>query len=298
MRVTLNRRALRGWAKRHHRRVAFRARFAEAAAIDARALCMRTARAWQHAARTLAEHRVIIHAQRRRQQRRAAAQAVHTWAAYTTHCSLASAAWASAQQRATVTCVAIWRQLAAAAASFEQRWRRAVRHRYRWLLGMVVLAWRALLARRHARWGIVLGIAPRARTANVEHGRRLARRISLRTGAEHRLHKRRRSRALRQWHERAVPAAAAAAAATNFAAERRKIRALPRWRHGVSFALERRLACDAAARLHGRVLGLKTVIAWTGYVALRQRRRAIKAARLEVSRRSDEKPRLASTPTP
>ena len=123
------------------------------------------------------------------------------------------------------------------------------------MVKQIVIGWRSLLAKRHARWGLVLE-------------------------AEQRYYRRTRHQALWEWHEMAVPAANAAALAKSHAAYSRKRNAMPRWRLGALLSAERHLAYNHAAAHEGRVLCGRIITGWCGYVERRVRKREAKAARL------------------
>ena len=157
--------------------------------------------------------------------------------------------------------ISLWRALTEEVNRQEALWRRAVRHRYRALLGVLVGAWRGLLAIRHARWGVVLE-------------------------AEHRFGRRRRARALWEWRDRAVPAAVAAHAAATHASVLRRRRCMRSWQEAaVSLARQRQAIHVAAAQL-GRHLSQRVMHGWCAYVVLRQRRTVYKAERLRQARRA------------
>ena len=207
-------RVLRSWNGRTRRRDEYSRRLAAAAELAALALAARTTAAWRGAARTSATHRAAIIGARRRQMRRAAERSMERWVSFSMLRMLEGAGIEQARQRAASHSVTAWRDLTAASIDFERRWRRAIRHRYRSLVRLVVGAWRGLLAKQHARWGVVLE-------------------------AETRFGRRRRTRALWQWYNLAVPAATAATLAEAHAVLGRKRRSLPRWRDGAAHVLER-----------------------------------------------------------
>ena len=181
------------------------------------------------------------------------------WVSFSMLRMLEGAGIEQARQRAASHSVTAWRDLTAASIDFERRWRRAIRHRYRSLVRLVVGAWRGLLAKQHARWGVVLE-------------------------AETRFGRRRRTRALWQWYNLAVPAATAATLAEAHAVLGRKRRSLPRWRDGAAHVLERSQARHLAVCHWAGVVCRRLVNGWSGYVALRQAKRTVKAARLQAAK--------------
>lgn len=145
------------------------------------------------------------------------------------------------------TCFALaqWLSRASAVLAFEDRWRHAVRHRYRHLITVIVNAWRQLLAMRHARWGASLD-------------------------AELRFGRRHRARAFTRWKDIALPAAVADLSIASFCGPSMRRLAFPRWRRGAAHASAVRLAYIAASAHHAFALARFTMGGWWQYVVLRQ----------------------------